>query len=134
LRKKVIIAGIYLFREIKMIIDTNIFIDIFRGNKNTLEYVESLKENIATTIINKYELMRGNIKIKNIFDYITVYNFTENEAEKAAELYLYLKNAGKLINELDIIIAAIAKTNNEKILTKDKDFLNFKNIIEIIIL
>jgi predicted nucleic acid-binding protein len=58
------------FPVIKMIIDTNIFIDIFRGKSETLDYIENLNENIATTIINKYELLRGNNKIKNIFESI----------------------------------------------------------------
>ena len=119
------------FPVIKMIIDTNIFIDIFRGKSETLDYIENLNENIATTIINKYELLRGNNKIKNIFDSITVYNFGDNEAMEAAELYRFLKHKGILVNDLDIIIAAIAKANNQQILTKDKDFENFQGIIKI---
>jgi predicted nucleic acid-binding protein len=114
-----------------MIIDTNIFIDIFRGKSETLNYIENLNENIATTIVNKYELLRGNNKIKNMFEGITVYNFGNNEVMEAAELYQYLKHKGILVNELDIIIAAIAKANNQQILTKDKDFENFQEIIEI---
>jgi predicted nucleic acid-binding protein len=117
-----------------MIIDTNLFIDIFRGKSETLNYIENLNENIATTIVNKYELLRGNNKIKNMFESITVYNFGDNEAMQAVELYQYLKHKGILINELDIIIAAIAKANNQKILTKDKDFVHFQGVIEIIIL
>ena len=122
------------FPVVRMIIDTNIFIDIFRGNAGTLDYIDNLNENIATTIINEYELLKGNDKIKNIFASIPVYNFGDNEAREAVEIYRYLKNKGILINELDIIIAAIAKANNQKILTKDKDFVHFHGMIEIIIL
>lgn len=32
-----------------------------------------------------------------------------------------------LINELDIMIAGIAATNNETLITKDKDFLNLES-------
>jgi predicted nucleic acid-binding protein len=69
-----------------MIIDTNIFIDIFRGNVRTLDYINNLNESITTTIINEYELLRENDKIKNIFESIPVYNFCNNEAREAAEI------------------------------------------------
>jgi predicted nucleic acid-binding protein len=32
-----------------------------------------------------------------------------------------------MVNELDILIAGIAAANNETLVTKDKDFLNFEN-------
>jgi predicted nucleic acid-binding protein len=32
-----------------------------------------------------------------------------------------------MINELDLIIAGIALANNEKLITKDEDFLNFES-------
>ena len=108
-----------------------IFIDIFGEKSERLDYIANLNENVATTIINKYELLRGNNKIKNISESIIVYNSGDNEAREAAEPYLFLKHKGILVNELDIIITAIAKANNQQILTKDKDFENFQWIMEI---
>ena len=32
-----------------------------------------------------------------------------------------------MVNELDLIIAGITLANNETLVTKDKDFLNFEN-------
>lgn len=80
-----------------------IFIDIFGEKSERLDYIANLNENVATTIINKYELLRGNNKIKNISESIIVYNSGDNEAREAAEPYLFLKHKGILVNELEIM-------------------------------
>jgi len=38
-----------------------------------------------------------------------------------------LAQKGRMINELDLIIAGIALANNETLITKDRDFLNFES-------
>ena len=47
--------------------------------------------------------------------------------------YKKLKTKGKIVNELDILIAGIAVANNETLITEDKDFLNF-GITKIVVL
>ena len=47
-----------------------------------------------------------------------------NEAVKA---YKKLKEKGKMVNELDVLIAGIAAANNETLITKDKQFVNSKS-------
>lgn len=46
---------------------------------------------------------------------------------EAVKMYKHLSEKGKLINELDIIIAGIASANKETFITKDKDFLNLES-------
>jgi len=41
---------------------------------------------------------------------------------EAARIYCELKDSGNLIGEFDILIAAIAKTNHEPLLTYDQHF------------
>ena len=43
-------------------------------------------------------------------------------AKQAAEIFNRLKEKGKLINENDMLIAAIAMANKETLITGDKDF------------
>jgi len=46
-------------------------------------------------------------------------------------LYYELKGKGKLIADLDLIIASTAKAYNEKLVTKDKDFLAVKDYVDV---
>ncbi len=45
---------------------------------------------------------------------------------KAVNLYSKLKEKGKKVNELDVLIAGVAAANNELLITRDKDFLKFE--------
>jgi predicted nucleic acid-binding protein len=48
--------------------------------------------------------------------------------EEASNIFCELKKSGKMISEFDILIAAIAKTNDESILTWDQHFKSIKGI------
>ncbi|MGQ9628519.1 MAG: PIN domain-containing protein [Anaerolineae bacterium] len=54
-------------------------------------------------------------KIQKIFD-------------KAAEIYSDLKQRGELIQDADILIAAISLTQNLTLVSDDSDFLRIKDI------
>ncbi len=117
-----------------VIIDTSILIEISRKNKTALDLIESYKGKgqIATTVVTKYEMLRGaNEKdqpfITELLDKFLIYEFNENAVSEAVHTYKKLRTQGEMINELDIIIAAIAMANNETLLTKDKDFKKLKN-------
>jgi tRNA(fMet)-specific endonuclease VapC len=47
---------------------------------------------------------------------------------EASEIYLELKEEGCLIGEFDILIAAIARSNHETLLTRDKHFKGVKGL------
>ncbi len=62
-------------------------------------------------------------------DYITellnrfiILEFTNDTLNETVKIYKKLKEKGTLINELDIMIAGIAATNNETLITKNTDF------------
>ena len=55
---------------------------------------------------------------------VTVYPFDRASAKKAASLYGKLKEAGKMINESDLLIAGISLSNDEILLTRDQKFSN----------
>ena len=85
---------------------------------------------VVTTIITAYELLKGaylsskrqeNIAIvKEAISNIQVLDLTDEACEEAANIYSELRKHGSSIGEFDILIAAIAKTNQESILTRDK--------------
>lgn len=90
------------------------------------------KELIATTIITKYEMLRGATKqnigfISELLQRFIIFDFGEDAVDETIKAYKSLSEKGKMINELDLIIAGIAAANNETLITKDKDFLNFES-------
>jgi predicted nucleic acid-binding protein len=109
-------------------------IDLSRKQKYALDLVASYqeKEQIATTIITQYEMLRGAPEpflpyITNLLNRFIILEFSNDALVEAVKIYKNLKEEGALINELDIIIAAIAVASNETLITKDTDFLNLKN-------
>jgi predicted nucleic acid-binding protein len=87
---------------------------------------------IVITVITAYELLKGaqlstrrqdNLQAtRKAISSAKILDLTPEACAEAARIYCELKNAGKLIGEFDILNAAIAKTNNEPILTYDQHF------------
>ena len=117
-----------------VIFDSTIIIDALRKKKTAMDLVESYskKERIAITVISKVEVLRGTTKknlgfAKELLSHFVVYDFEDNAVNEAVKASKKLKENGKMVNELDVLIASIAATLNETLITKDKDFLNFEN-------
>lgn len=99
------------------------------GEKKIIELVDSyrLKEKISTTTITEFELLKHKDKIKRslaeeILDSLQVYSFNRPSALEASKIFEKLRDLGKMINENDILIAAIAIANNELLITRDEKF------------
>ena len=120
--------GAFLNDDIMACLDTNVIIEYMKGNKKIIDLVNSyaLKEEISSTAITEYELWKyydqRKIKQISILESIKMYSFDRPAAKKAAEIFNLLKEKGKLINENDMLIAAMALANRETLITSDKDF------------
>jgi predicted nucleic acid-binding protein len=117
-----------------VILDTSVVIDISRKKKYALVLLASYqeKERIATTLITQYEMLRGTPEpyinyITELLNRFVILDFANNSLDETVKMYKKLKKKGKLINELDIMIAGIAATSNETLITKDNDFLNLES-------
>jgi tRNA(fMet)-specific endonuclease VapC len=94
--------------------------------------------NVSITIITYYELIKGaslsinrkeNLsEIKKALASIVVIDLSLEACTEAAEIYRELKEDGCMIGEFDIIIAAIARSNHEGLLTRDKHFKRVKGL------
>jgi tRNA(fMet)-specific endonuclease VapC len=99
---------------------------------------EVSKDDILITVITAYELLKGarlsskpqeNIEnAKKAISSMQVLDFSSEASEEASLMFCELKKSGKMISELDILIAAIAKANGEAILTRDQHFKSIKGI------
>ncbi len=123
-----------------MIIDSDVLINFLRNEPSALRAIESLNENnekLITTSINSFELLKGvsrfsKVKQEQVRSFLTnfvVLDFDFKSSEKAAEIFNFLKEAGNPLDIADIMIASIAITNNQPLLTQNKK--HFERINEL---
>ena len=108
-------------------LDTSIIIDFLAGDQRIVAIVEGIlnKEDVKTTTITEYELLRHKTKIKKqaaerFLSGVIVCSFDRDAAKKAAVLFQELQNAGRMVNENDLLIAGIALAHDEILLTRDQ--------------
>ncbi len=124
------------------IFDTSVLISALAGEVWAEKAMESYSDSgLATTSINKYELLKGrsyrtereNTVIGHLLKGLYIRDLDDPAILKAAQLFNELKERGRMIDEFDILIAAIAITNNEILVVSDKHFnsVNYDKIINV---
>jgi tRNA(fMet)-specific endonuclease VapC len=115
-------------------IDTSVIIDFLAGDEKIVSIIKELsaKGEIKTTTINEYELLKHKLELKrqvaeNFLLAVTVCSFDRASAKKAAVLFEKLGKAGKMINENDLLIAGVALSNDDVLLTRDQNFSYLEN-------
>jgi predicted nucleic acid-binding protein len=110
-------------------IDTSVIIDFLAGDEKIVSLIKELaqKEEIKTTAITEYELLKHKTELKRqvaekFLSAVQVCPFDRSSAGKAALLFEKLSKAGKMINENDLLIAGIVLSNDEVLLTRDQKF------------
>lgn len=119
------------------ILDSNIVINIFRNDVETIERVSQLRT-IYIPVIVLGELYYGanksnqtpkrTLEIEQLKRRVNLLEVTEKTAEKYGEIKDQLRQKGKPIPENDIWIAAIAKETGLPLLTSDKHFQEVEGI------
>jgi tRNA(fMet)-specific endonuclease VapC len=119
-------------------LDTNIITAFLKNDLRAVEKVSGYLENfdkLSINVIAYYEILRGlkdlgnEEKLRRFGDFIE-----ENElvwirketVEKAAEIYAYLKKNGNLIEDADILMAAIAIVEDLTLITNNPN--HFKRV------
>ena len=112
-------------------LDTNIITAFLKNDLRVVERVSNyleLFDKLTINIISYYEILRGLKDLGNQEKLRSFENFIqENElvlirkdtAEKAAEIYAYLKKDGNLIEDADILMAAIAIVDDLILITNN---------------
>lgn len=110
-------------------IDSDFIISAFRGNKAaTLKYSELKNEEVATTVVNEFELLYGAkrngsyemlMEHKKLLSELRIFGLDSRASEKAAEIQAELAKTGSQIDVKDLFIAAIVLCNNGTLLTRN---------------
>ena len=113
------------------LLDTSVIIDFLAGDPKITATIKEIlaSEDIKTTTITEYELLKHKSKIRKqaaekFLSGVTVCSFDRSAAREAAKLFEELQEAGRMVNENDLLIAGIALANNEVLLTRDQKFAN----------
>ena len=121
-----------------VLVDTDILSMFFRNNHNVVSnFREYLKqyEKINLSIITYYEVLSGlkhrdALRQLNSFEEFVKQNavlpLTEHSATISSDLYAGLRKAGKPIDDIDILIAGVALSNNLSLVTHNEE--HFKRI------
>ncbi len=123
------------------ILDTDILVALLKGASEAVSKIKSIEEQgdrISTTAITAYELFKGArishkaqenlLQVGESLSALQILGLSYNAFEEASKIYLELRKAGTLIGEFDILIAGIAKTSNEVLVTRDEHFRLIKGI------
>ena len=127
--------------ENKICLDTDFLINFLRNGKKEAEFVKEneLKNNLATTYINAFELYYGAYKSSNkqenikhlalLLARLELLNLSEESVKKVGEILAALEKEGKAIEFRDILIGTIALVNNFSIKTNNiKHFNRIKEL------
>ncbi len=111
-------------------LDTDILIDLLRGESKTVEEIKQLEDKfeLVTTAINLFELYYGAYKIgrernieavKEVARRVEVLNLTEKSAEISGKILAELEKRGEAIDFRDVMIAGIVIENNITLYTRN---------------
>lgn len=116
------------------ILDSDILIAFARGMEDAIAWIQSHRDGgdiLATTWINSCEFLRGAyirkdqkqiLEARNLLSSLFVFLPTIGTSELYAQIYARLKNEGKMVNDFDILIAAIAAENDAVFVSCDTGF------------
>ena len=122
----------------RVLIDTDILSYYFKGDKKVVENFELYLQHhdlIEISIITYYEIL-GGLLAKNALKQLSVFEdfvvdnlvipMTDNSAKISAELYSTLRQSGKIVDDIDLLIAGIAIDNDLTLVTNNEN--HFKRI------
>ena len=120
---------------VKYCLDTDIIIDFFRGNALMIEKIQKLSEfnELFLTVISLCEIFRGIYSyskgkeqekelgdIDVFLQRVNILSLDINSSREFGKISAELKRRGKMTQELDLMIASIAKSNNTIIVTRNR--------------
>ena len=119
------------------LLDSNIIIDIFRGDKKAISRIKRLYVVYVPVIVigelyygaNKSDQTpKRKLEVEQLEEIVTVLNITRSTARIYGEIKDKLRAKGRPIPENDIWIAAVAIEHQLTLITKDKHFENLEGI------
>ncbi|MFA4820000.1 MAG: PIN domain-containing protein [Candidatus Aenigmatarchaeota archaeon] len=122
-------------------LETTFLIDLLRGDENIKHLKDDLDKTediLAVAAPSVMELWTGailsnksaseKIKISELLSSFTIFHLDEKAAKEAGEIEADLIKKGQIIDAEDIMIAGIAKSNGEKLITRDQHYAKISGL------
>lgn len=119
-------------------LDTNIIIDLFRGDQKIKVAVAQFEHYCITPIVlcelfkGAYLAAKKEEALKLIEEFISsaeIIEFDEFSCRIFGQQYAHLKKQGKLTQEADLMIGSVARAHNAILVTRNpKDFENIQGL------
>ena len=121
-------------------LDTSFLVDFLKGKVNFSELTDELERGGVAFIPAPalMELWLGALlskvpeeekeRIRTTLAYFPILPLDEETAKESAEIESELLKKGQIIQTEDIMIAGIARKNNESLLTRDSDFTRISGL------
>ncbi len=118
----------------RIVLDTDVIIDHLRG-KTATSFLGQLEEKseLATTVINSFELYYGAYKSKNVrtnlasvkgfISTVTLLELDEASVERAGQILAELEERGSVLEPRDLLIGCVALTRGYPVLTNNRRHL-----------
>jgi predicted nucleic acid-binding protein len=119
-----------------ILVDTNILIDVFRGNKESKKQLDALEGRIAVSVITVMELFRGcktNKRKAELTEQLKAYEIIHIDtivSEKALQLFSHYISTHQDMYIADCLIAATNIIHKTKLFTNNKSDFNFIKSVE----
>ncbi|HVC58702.1 MAG TPA: type II toxin-antitoxin system VapC family toxin [Candidatus Acidoferrales bacterium] len=119
-------------------LDTSVIIEFLHSNDIVTRLVSQYQqtEPISTTSVTEYELLkyqnpREAEVSRELLESLEIHAFDRSAALESSKMFMELKKKGTPISDTDILIAGIAASRNETLITMDKDFerLGYNKIV-----
>jgi tRNA(fMet)-specific endonuclease VapC len=125
-----------------VVLDTNIMVSLLKGDEEAKTSIRSLEESgekLSTTAITAYELLKGaqissksdeNVtKVRALLLSLEVLGLSLETCDQAAKIYKELRQRGKkMIGEYEVLIAAIVRAFDEKLVSRDAHFKSVRDL------
>ena len=114
----------------KYLLDTNIISYYLKGIENLKEKIASNIDSLSISIISYYEIVSGlqsidaNNRItefEKFCELIDIINLDKPSILASCKIYAFLEKSGQLIDDIDILIAGIALSNNLVMVTDNAE-------------
>ena len=114
----------------KYLLDTNIISYYLKGIENLKEKIASNIDSLSISIISYYEIVSGLQSIdanKRITEFekfcklIDIISLDKASILTSCKIYTFLEKSGQLIDDIDILIAGIALSNNLVMVTDNAE-------------
>jgi predicted nucleic acid-binding protein len=126
----------------RVVLDTTVMIGHLRGKEPRLINELQDRANLATTIVNAFELYHGSYRsrevrrnlsaVKGFLSTIDVLTMDDASAEKSGEILAELERKGTAIDPRDLFIGCISLKNGYAVLTDDRE--HFERVPELLVL